>query len=443
MKKKLLYFLLILLILLAVAFKALIDRAPIITGFSAKMISSWTMLTNRTQQSVEQEELSFFPLNLATNTIIPDEKAVVSTFFGFSEQKAIYREGLGSTLVADFDENTVKKQKLTQKILPKNPDTIAWPYGDVLPENTPSNIHLDQLASAVNKAFDKGKTRAVLICYDTLFLLEKYKQGFDRNTRFLGWSMSKSVTNALIGILIKQGKLQLHKPAPVKEWQNDNRKSITLHHLLQMSSGLEWEEDYSTISDATVMLYKKGDMGSFALNKPLLFPPDSVWYYSSGTSNILSLIIRRQFKTDQEYWKFPREALFNKTGMRSMIFETDASGTFVGSSYTFATARDWARFGLLYLKKGIFNGQSIFPKGWTEYTATAARKSQGKYGAQFWLQPKELPDAPPDTYYADGYHGQRVYIIPSKKVVIVRFGLNQKGEFDYNTFVNDILKAID
>ncbi len=440
--KKLIYFFLFILFIFIIGAKALLDRAPIITGFSAKMINSWVELTDRTQKDIESEELSFFPLNLATNTVNYDDKSVVSTLFGFSPQKAVFREGLGSTLIADFNEEEVRKQKIIQKVLPENPDTIPWPYGDMLPAETPGNINISKLGKAIDAAFEKGNTRAVVVCYDTSFLLEKYKKGFDKNTRFLGWSMSKSVTSALIGILVKQKKLDIYKPAPVKEWQNDERKNITLNNLLQMSSGLEWEENYSDISDATIMLYEKGDMGQFALNKPAIYPPDSVWYYSSGTTNIISLIIRRQFPDNHEYWRFPRKELFNKTGMRSMIFETDASGTFVGSSYTFATARDWARFGLLYLQKGKFHGEQILPTGWTEYTAKPAKKSEGKYGAQFWLQPNELPDAPSDTYYADGYHGQRVYIIPSKNLVIVRFGLNKKGEFDYNAFVKNILDAV-
>jgi len=440
--KKTLYVLLILSVIVIFAIKMLLDRAPIITGFSAKMVSSCMELTNRSQQDIEENELSFFPLNLAKNVVNKEDNSVISTFFGFSPQKAVYREGLGSTLIADFDENIVRKQKLKIKILPENPDTIPWPYGDLIPSKTPANIDVEKLKNAVDKAFDQGNTRAVVVCYDTTLLMEKYKKGFTKDTRLLGWSMSKSVTSALVGILVKQGKLNVNKPAPVKEWKNDERKNITLNNLLQMSSGLEWKEDYSNISDATVMLYEKGDMGSFALNKPAAFPPDSVWYYSSGTSNIVSLIIRRQFDDDKNYWEFPRKELFNKTGMRSMVFETDASGTFVGSSYTFATARDWARFGLLYLKKGKFHGQQILPEGWTDYTATPAAKSQGKYGAHFWLQKKELPDAPSDTYYCDGYHGQRVYIIPSRNVVIVRFGLNKKGEFDYNGFVKDVLGSI-
>jgi len=441
MKKAVYIFLIILVLGVGYGAKYLLDRAPIFTGFSAKMVGSWVFMTDRTQQDVEANELHSFFLSLSKNIVYKTDKSVMGSFVGTAKQKAIYRDGLGCTLLADGDEAAVRKQKLIQKKLPERPDTIAWPTGDILPDGNAVKVNKQKLNEAIDSALSWGNTRAVMVCYDTSFVVEKYRKGFSKRTRLLGWSMSKSVTGTMVGVLVKEGKLKLDAPAPVKEWQGDNRKNITLNSLMHMSSGLEWVEDYTDISDATVMLYQKGNMGGFALDKPAVYPPDSVWYYSSGTSNIISLIIRRQFTNDQDYWKFPRKAIFNKVGMKSVVFETDASGTFVGSSYIFATARDWARYGLLYLRDGVWNGERILPEGWVDYTATPTMGSDGKYGAQFWLQPQELPDAPEDTYFCDGYHGQRVYIIPSKKLVIVRFGLNGHGEFDYNRFVKSVVDA--
>ncbi len=443
MKKTLFIVLIVLILGVGYGAKYLLDRAPIFTGFSAKMVGSWVFMTDRTQADVEDNELNSFFLGLSKNVVNQSDKSVEGSFMGTAKQKAIYRQGLGCTLLADGDEAEVRKQKLVQEILPENPDTIGWPTGDVLPDGNSVKVDKRKLNAAIDSALSWGNTRAVMVCYDTTFVFEKYADGFNKNTRLLGWSMSKSVTGTMVGVLAMQGKLDVNAPAPVEEWKNDKRKNITLNNLMQMSSGLEWVEDYTDISDATIMLYEKGDMGGFALNKPAKYAPDSVWYYSSGTSNIISLIIRRQFENDQDYWKFPRETIFNKTGMRSVVFETDASGTFVGSSYIFATARDWARYGLLYLRDGIWNGERILPEGWVDYTVTPARDSKGEYGAQFWLQPKELPDAPKDAYFCDGYHGQRVYIIPSKNIVIVRFGLNGHGEFDYNRFVTSVLDAFE
>lgn len=443
MKKVLFTTLIILILALGYGAKYLLDRAPIFTGFSAKMVGSWVFMTDRTQPDIEANELNSFFLSLSKNRVNKTDKTVVGSFLGTAKQVAIYREGLGCTLLADGDETKVRKQKLVQKIVPENPDTIAWPMGDILPTGDAVKVNKAKLQVAFDSAFNRGNTRAVVICYDTSFVQERYLKGFNKDIRLLGWSMSKSVTSSLVGILVKQGKLNLYDPAPVDEWKNDKRKNITLNSLMRMSSGLEWNEDYTDISDATIMLYQKSDMGGFALNKPAIYPPDSVWYYSSGTSNIISLIIRRQFDNNQDYWKFPRRALFNKIGMRSAVFETDASGTFVGSSYIFANARDWARYGLFYLRDGVWYGERILPEGWVKYTTTPTKGSNGEYGAQFWLQPAELPDAPKDTYYCDGYHGQRVYIIPSKKLVIVRFGLNGHGEFDYNNFVKLVVDAFE
>jgi len=437
----------IILILLIAAFgygaKYLIDRAPIFTGYAAKDLASWTFLTNRKQAVIEANDLNFFPVNLSKNSVNFKEKSVTSTFFGMARQKAVYHIGLGCTLIADGKEESIKKQTTQVEPLPGHPENIYWPTGDKLRDTILQNVNSKLLNAAIDSAFNLGNTRAVVVAYDTLLMREKYAPGFTKKTRILGWSMTKSITSALVGILVKQGKLDVYQPAPISEWKNDKRHTITLNDLLHQSSGLQWVEDYSDISDATVMLYQKGNMAEYAIKKPLQYPPDSVWYYSSGTSNIISEIIRRTINNDQEYWDFPRKQLFNKIGMRSAIIETDASGNFVSSSYTFATARDWTRFGLLYLQDGVWSGNRILPEGWVSYTRTPARKSKNKYGVQFWLNKgkQEIPDGPAGIYFCDGYHGQRVYIIPSKHLVIVRLGLNNHGEFDYNKFVMSILKA--
>ncbi len=419
-----------------------IARAPIFTGYAAKDLASWTFLTHRTQQDIEKHDLSFFPVNLSHNVVDKKNKTVTGTFLGMAKQVAVYRQGLGCTLLADAEMAEVKKQKMTEPVLPENPQDLYWPMGDKMRDTVPPNVDLKKLKAAIDSAFNKGNTRAVVVAYDTVFVREKYAPGFDKNTRILGWSMSKSITSALVGILVKQGKLDVNAPAPLKEWKNDSRKNIRLVDLLHQSSGLKWDEDYGDISDVTVMLYRKGNMAEFAIHHPAIYPPDSVWYYSSGNTNIVSEIIRRTIGNDQQYWNFPRKVLFNKIGMRSAVLETDASGNFVGSSYTFATPRDWARFGLLYLKDGVWQGKRILPEGWVKFSRTPARKSKDQYGVQFWLNKgtHEIKGYP-DIYYCDGFHGQRVYIIPSKDLVVVRMGLNDHGEFDYNKFLIRILNA--
>jgi CubicO group peptidase (beta-lactamase class C family) len=286
--------------------------------------------------------------------------------------------------------------------------------------------------------------------YDGKLIAEKYAEGFDKNSKQIGWSMTKSVTNALVGILVKQGKLKINEAAPVPAWKNDARNKITLNDLMRMSSGLDWEENYSGPSDVTNMLFKKKDMGIYAASVPAKYEPGIKFYYSSGTTNIISRIVRETIG-DENYYRFPYEELFYKLGMQSMVLEPDAGGTFVGSSYSFATVRDFARFGLLYLNDGIWQGERILPDGWVKYSTTPVSGAKmGEYGAHFWLNAGEsgnpshriYPDIPADLFWADGYEGQKVFIIPSKKLVVAKLGLSQGDFQDDNKFLADIIDSL-
>ena len=210
-----------------------------------------------------------------------------------------------------------------------------------------------------------------------------------------------------------------------------------------MNSGLEWLEDYNTMSDVTNMLFMESDMGKVQVDKPLTGLPNASWNYSSGTTNLLSLYLRNQFDSHQEYLDFWYRELIDRIGMHSMIIETDISGTYVGSSYGWATPRDWAKFGLLYLHKGNWNGEQILNESWVEFSHTPTDGSEGSYGAQFWLNAGGMyPDAPKDIYFCNGYQGQQVVIIPSKEMVIVRMGLTEYPDFDFNSFLSNISKSV-
>ena len=444
--KKVLYAVLII-FLLALGFggKYLIDRSPIFTGFAAKDMASCLFVAGRSQKSIEDVDLNFSLVKMASLEVDTVAKTVTAKFMGFGEQTAVYRQGIGCALVADEDFDKARSMRSVVTAYPLYPETVYWPMGDKMREEIPANVNKEKLDKAIADALAEGNTRGIVVAYDTLFMAEAYGEGFDKTTPLLGWSMTKSITSALIGILVKEGKIDINAAAPIEEWQNDERKNITTRSLLHMTSGLEWVEDYGDISDATIMLYNRGDVAKYAISKKAALPPDSLWYYSSGTSNILAAIVKRSFMNTQQYLDFPRQELFNRIGMRSAIMETDAVGTYVASSYTFANTRDWARFGLLYLQNGIWNNDTIFPSNWVDFTTQEAPNSDGKYGAQFWLAKNghEVPDAPADTYFADGFHGQRVYIIPSKHLVIVRMGESKKGEFDYNKFVSSVVAAFE
>ena len=429
---------------------------PILTGYGAKNLCSCAYVSGRTEQSVIDNELSAFPLSIGTFTLHPEDSSATASVFGFAEHKAIYRKGLGCTLINEVSEEELRNQKFN---LPKplgNQDSVAWPMGNLTHDTTFQDINYELLTQTVDDAFAEPgetknrRTRAILVIYGGQIIAEKYADGFDKNTRQLGWSMAKSVTNSLIGILVRDGKLSLNDAAPFAEWKNDNRANITIHNLMQMSSGLRWEENYSKASDATNMLFKSKDAGLFASHAPYESEPGKVFEYSSGTSNMLAWIIRNAVG-DSAYYTFASERLFKKTGMHSMILEPDAGGTYVGSSYAFATARDWARFGLLFLNDGMFNGERILPEGWSEYSSTPCEGANiGQYGAQFWLNAgsktdvvnRIYPDVPADLYWADGYEGQNVFILPSKDLVIVKLSQSSGNYLDDNKFLADIIKAL-
>jgi CubicO group peptidase (beta-lactamase class C family) len=304
------------------------------------------------------------------------------------------------------------------------------------------------LNAAVANAFDEKdqiqkRTRSLLVIYKDKIIAEKYETGFDKNSKILGWSMTKSITSAMFGILQKQGKYDIYKPAPIKEWQNDELKIITTNDLLHMNSGLEWEEKYDKICDATKMLFEAENMSRVQLEKPAAFKPNTHWNYSSGTTNLLSGILRSQFKSHQEYLDFWYSALIDKIGMNSMIVETDMAGNYVGSSYGWATTRDWSKFGLLYLHKGNWNGEQILDESWVKYTSTPTNTSNGRYGGHFWLNASgHFPDVPRDMYYCSGFQGQMVAIIPSLDLVIVRMGLKEDPEFDFNEMLKGIVGSL-
>ena len=428
---------------------------PIISGFGAKNLASAFYLQHRNPDSVIKEELSFFPVSLASYDINTKDSSITASVWGLAKSKAIYRTGIGCTLVNDLSEAEIRKQHFTIPQPPlQNRDTIAWPYGEKITEAPPAAIDTVQLNHAIDNAMKatskKGQpayTRAFLVLHDGKIVGERYAPGFDKNSRLIGWSMSKSLTAAVIGVLVKAGKLNPNAPAPVPDWKNTDKEKITLKELLQQTTGLDWTEDYGAPSEATNMLFKQGDMGAFTAKLPLKYQPGTLFYYSSGNANILSRIIR-QTVGDSVYTGFPYTALFHKINMYSLLLEPDASGTYIGSSYSYATARDFARFGLLYYNNGMWNGEQLLPENWVKETIQpATANKQKRYGYQFWLNGVDdkdpskhwFPDAPADMFFADGYGGQNIFIIPSKKLIVVRLGVKT---IDENKYLGEVIRAI-
>jgi len=441
---------------------------PIATGHAAKYICSYTFISGRDADRVFQEDVKVehFLFDYMTCDVDRSRKIVSADLMGFFQSRAVYREGCGCTLVAETTEEELRAQTF---MLPEPGESrpavsseTAWPDGNgPTTGNRPSGIDPVKLDLALDDAFSESdpsnsvRTRAVIVVYDGQIAAERYAPGFTAETPLLGWSMAKSLTNALVGVLVRNEKLNLTDPAPVPEWQTegDPRRRITLDQLMRMSSGLEFDEDYSEFGDATEMLYRSYDFAAYAASKPLEAEPDRIWNYSSGTANILARIVRRAAEQQYgHYYGFLRQELFDRIGMTSAVLEPDPSGTFVGSSYAFATPRDWARFGLLYLRDGVWDGQRILPEGWVAYTATPTPPApQGQYGALFWLNAgstgdpsdRMWPQVPNDAFYASGHHSQFVIVIPSRKLVLVRFGFTFDPQaWDNQRFIVNVLKAL-
>ncbi len=422
-------------------------RLDILNGFASKSVASGMFLANRTQESIESGDNDFSLVDFATNKVDVEEKSVSSSFFGLKNRKSIFIDGLGSILLPDSLVAT-KVFEIPQRN--KTPKNLPFPYGNLRQKDTLfANVDYKNLDKAVADAFDENgkkekRSRAVIVVYKDQIIAEKYANGFDQNTPILGWSMTKSITATIYGILENQGKIHLEKKTELDTWENDIRSEITYNDLLHMNSGLEWDENYDEISDVTKMLYLESDMGKVQHDKPLVGKPNETWNYSSGTTNLLAgNLLLKQFKTHQEYLDFWYSELLDKIGMHSAIVETDLEGNYVGSSYAWANTRDWAKFGLLYLHEGNWNGEQILDSSFVKYVATPTNTSDGRYGAHFWLNAGGIyPDVPKDLFSANGFQGQMVIIIPSKEIVIVRMGLTEDPEFGFNDFIASILKNI-
>ncbi len=354
--------------------------------------------------------------------------------------RAIHREGVGCTLLAGSDEGRLRGFQdpgHRPALSPSEP----WPEGNGPIEPPPARLSVALDAAFAEPEGVPGRmrqTHAVLVVHRGQLLAERYAPGIDASTPLLSWSAAKSVIASLVGVASLEGRIDLLAPAPVTEWQapDDPRRAITTDQLLRMSSGLAFDETYGATQDVSRMLFTRADTGAFAASFLLQHPPDSAWSYSSGTSNILARILRQRFDGDlQAMVRWSRDSFFDPLGMRSAFFGTDASGSFIGSSFFFATARDYARFGQLHLQDGVWQGRRILPEGWVDYVRTPTPASRGGYGAGWWLNdgdpddPEERmwPSLPRETFAARGMSGQYVVVVPSADLVVVRLGLTQSG----------------
>ncbi|MEZ4901314.1 MAG: serine hydrolase [Spirosomataceae bacterium] len=407
--------------------------ASIGAAYNAKTVCSCVFVAGRNQAMVEKEELYAVPFGKQ----IVDKEAgtVTASIFSIVSKTALYRPKLGCTLLNEATAETLRQQP---SITATNTTADAIADSVLTPTQTASLNKTLDWAFADNDLNKIIRTRGVVVMHQGKIVAERYAKGFTKDTPQMGWSMTKSVTNAMIGLLVQDGKLDVNKSAPIEEWQNDERKNIKLDDLLRMSSGLRFEENYAQISDATKMLFSAAGAGKYAIGSPVEVPPATKWYYSSGTTNILQEIARRQFSTHADYLNFPHQRLFQKLGMTTATLEPDASGTYVGSSFMYASPRDWAKFGQLYIQDGVWKGERLLPEGWVKYSSSETAHSDGAYAAQFWIAVRKA-GLPNDAFSMNGFEGQYVLIVPSKQLVVVRLGCSpNEANFNENQFFKEI-----
>ncbi len=438
MKRILRYVLGLLLVALACGCLYLNRLMPIITGYAAKNLASAVFISDRDPADVEALDLDFSFIKYTHNKVDFDNRTVTSRFL-WRRSTAVFRDGYGVTLLRGGKAADLQAEKFPLEPAPECPETLV-------PGDSALAARLQPVALAlVDEQAYHGTPFAFIVLHEGKIVAERYRKGFFEDTPLLSWSMGKSFTNALAGIMAGDGLVDIYAPMDIPQWQDDGRKAITLNDLMQMQSGLEWNEDYGNRSDVNLMLHKAKDMGLFALEKPLGHEPGTHWYYSSGSTNIVMRYLRGKFASDTEFLTYLRERLFLPLGISNPYFEPDMSGTPVGSSYLFVTARDYARFGQMYLDDGMAGGRRILPEGWVDYTVTPASDSKGLYGSFFWLNRSlRCPDVPEDMYSCNGHNGQTIYIIPSKQLVITVLGYSPKpdDEIDLNRLLKDILAAL-
>ncbi|MDE2304120.1 MAG: serine hydrolase [Gammaproteobacteria bacterium] len=341
---------------------------------------------------------------------------------------AVYRPGQGCTVVPD---GRVAALLRASPSIPDPPDPAPpadqpWPRG----EQVRTDPALDRLI-AEPKLAGPGM-RAIVVVDHGRIVAERYGRGFSADTPLIGWSMTKTVIAGLIGVLVEDGRLSLAAPAGLGSAADDPRSTIRVRDLLSMTSGLEFNENYGTVSDVTRMLYLEPDMAGYAGARPLVHPAGTVWSYSSGTAMILSRIYQRAAGPHPR--AFARSHLFEPLGIESATLPSDESGTLVGASYMYATARDWARFGELLARQGAWDGRAILPPGYVAMMASPVAASDGEYGqGQVWrfgsdppapgVDPDDAYGIPRDKFWMEGHDGQYVAIIPSRDLVVVRMGL--------------------
>lgn len=406
-------------------------------GFAAKTAGSAVFVGGRSLDDARAHDVAEF--GWLFDLRIEGDRCVAS-FLGLFEREAVCREGLGVTLLVDGDPAPVPRRARDGEAA-----------GAVAASDAPRGDPPAALVAAVDRAFARDTTRAVVVRHRGRIVAENYAPGLGPAVPLPGWSMSKSVLAALVGVCVERGLVSLDEPLGV--WPpGDPRAPITVDHALRMSTGLAFDETYvDPFADAPAMLFGARGAGAYAAGLPLEHDVDTVFAYSSGTSNILAAVLAERLGGPGALLDLADDALFTPLGMVGAVWEVDASGVPVASSFVHATARGWSRFGQLHVDDGTWRGERLLPEGWvTRVTTPTPTSPRGRYGAHWWLnagppgRPDErmFPSIPPDAFSAQGYAGQYLVVVPSRAAVIVRLGVDTGPRFGLDAFVAAVLGAL-
>ena len=411
------------------------------SGIGSKLLCSAEYVIGNTKEQAFDDLVQYSPI-LAQITYSYDEQArsVTASLFGLKEKTASYIPGLGCAV--DYAGYT-ERQQLQVQTLQKN--NALWPAGNTVNTIDPAiQAKVDAIVAADNEA--GLNTRALLVVHSGQVIAESYAQGMTPQSPLLGWSMAKSLNAIMLGNLELRGLIDLTAKPHFSQWQNDERSAISIEHLLTMTDGLAFSEKYNPGDDATGMLFTSASPSNYVLGMPRAAAPGTRFNYSSGTANILSRLYTDTLGGPQAAYDNFIERIFQPMAFQDAVFETDATGVFMGSSYFYAAARDWARMGQLMLNGGVLNGQRLVTQQWVE-RATAPNNSENDkaYGYQWWLNrgnaQLRIPQLPEDAFYANGNRQQLVMVIPSRDTVIVRLGWTA-GRYPSGENFSQILDAL-
>ncbi|MDT8429363.1 MAG: serine hydrolase [Pseudomonadales bacterium] len=443
------------------------QRTLVQRGQQAIFMCNGLFTSNRTLEQVFQQELAFLrqPVGTAEGGDYQVHRELRAVEIGTADNppvmRAVFREGIGCVILAP-DQTLADIDSLPELSLPLpagNPAQIPWPDGDLVAnEPLSANIDAAALQAASDWAFERESkeqvTLSLLVVYNGRIIHERYAPGIDMSTRTRTWSTAKSIASALIGMLVDEGRLSLDEPLGFawlpenRSPETDPRAQITLRHVLNMSSGLETIDnrgmEYATGSGLSYWAGASSVTG--ARSRGLIREPGTVWDYENYDTLLGVYAMKLALGGEQTYAEFPRKALLDRIGMRNTLVSTDRFGDFIFSSQVYTNARDLARFGLLYLNGGMWNGERLISEDWIEFSRTPAPATVGRggqYGGQWWLVPENRDDVPRDAYSTNGNRGQYTVVVPSQNLVIVRRGLDYGRQgFSQWDLTREVLKAV-